>query len=121
MGLRQLQLALLDVIDSSDSVLPPLVWDKVSTADVLLYLLFHVRCKSRRILTVEDILRAHGPSRDVLAPERPGRHLTFLQRAALHLGMLLLDVPGEVLAVDVTALVAHAVLGTVCGGSGPGQ
>ena len=41
MGLRQLQLALLDVIDSSDSVSPPLVWDEVATADVLLYLLFH--------------------------------------------------------------------------------
>ena len=121
MGLRQLQLALLDVIDSRDSVSPPLVWDKVSTADVLHYLLFHVRRKSRRILAVEDILSVEGPSRDILAPERPGWHLTFLQRAALHLRMLLLDVPGEVLAVDVSALVAHVVLGTVCGGSGPGK
>ena len=121
MGLRQLQLALLDVIDSRDSVSPPLVWDEVSTADVLHYLLFHVRRKSRRILAVEDILRAHSPSRDILAPERPGWHLTFLQRAALHFGMLLLNMPGEVLAVDVSALVAHVVLGTVCGGSGPGK
>ena len=120
MGLRQLQLALLDVIDSSDSVSPPLVWDEVSTADVLHYLLFHERRKSRCILAVEDILSVEGPSRDILAPERPGWHLTFLQRAALHFGMLLLYVPGEVLAVDVSALVAHVVLGTVCGGSGPG-
>ena len=120
MGLRQLQLALLDVIDSSDSVSPPLVWDEVSTADVLHYLFFHERRKSRCILAVEDILSVEGPSRDILAPERPGWHLTFLQRAALHFGMLLLYVPGEVLAVDVSALVAHVVLGTVCGGSGPG-
>ena len=67
------------------------------------------------------IIKSSESQSGYLGPERPDWHLTFLQRAALHLRMLLLDVPGEVLAVDVSALVAHAVLGTVCGGSGPGK